>query len=206
MPYRRRRGVNAGLEAAANIAIKRAMQRIMIIRHAEKHLGTNEHGVNLQGAPAHHELTVRGWQRSGALVPFFAPPNGHPSDAAISTPKAIMASAATKASPSLRAQHTVLPLADLLGLKIDKRFPDGDEIDAAAAALEAASPLLISWHHSHIPIFAKLIAGAGLPCPTHWPDDCFDVVWVLDRDGDNMPWRFTQVVQRLFLNDRVEPI
>jgi len=178
----------------------------MIIRHAEKHLGTDEHGVNLQGHPAHHELTVRGWQRSGALVPFFAPAGGHAADAPISTPKSIMASAATKQSPSLRAQHTVKPLADLLGVGIDKRFPDGDEIDAAVAALAAPSPLLICWHHSHIPIFARLIAGAALPCPTHWPDDCFDVVWVLDRDDEHDPWRFTQVVQRLFLNDRTDPI
>ena len=176
------------------------------MRHAEKHAGTDEHGVDIYGAPARHELTVRGWQRSGALVPFFAPPNGHPPGSLISTPRSIMASGATKDSPSLRAQHTVRPLADLLGVTIDTRFPDEHEAAAAAAALVAPSPLLIAWHHSHIPLFAKLIAGVLLPCPDHWPDDCFDVVWVLDRDDEAGPWRFSQVVQRLFVNDRVDPI
>ena len=183
------------------------MTRIMIIRHAEKHVGTGDHGVDITGASARHELTVRGWQRSGALVPYFAPPQGHPPDAAIATPRSIMASAATKQSPSLRAQHTVRPLADLLGIEIDRRFADGEEAAAAAAALAAASPVLIAWHHSHIPILAKLIASAELACPNQWPDDCFDVVWVLDRDdGAAGPWRFSQVVQRLFVTDRTDPI
>lgn len=178
----------------------------MIIRHGEKHLGSDEHGVNMRGEPAHHELTVRGWQRSGALAAFFAPANGHPPGSLISTPRSIMASGATKHSPSLRAQHTVRPLADLLGITIDTRFPDENEAEAAAAALALPSPLLIAWHHSHIPLFAKLVAGVLLPCPDHWPDDCFDVVWVLDRDDNAGAWRFSQVVQRLFVNDRVTPI
>jgi phosphohistidine phosphatase SixA len=182
------------------------MTRIMIIRHAEKHSGTDQHGVNMLGEPARHELTVRGWQRSGALVPFFAPANGHPPGSLISTPRTIMASGATKDSPSLRAQHTVQALADLLGVRIDTRFPDEEEMDAAAAALMSPSPVLIAWHHSHIPLIAKLIGGALLPCPDDWPDDCFDVVWVLDRDENSGAWRFSQVVQRLFLNDRVDPI
>ena len=180
------------------------------MRHAEKHAGTGEHGVSIAGVPAHHELTVRGWQRSGALVPYFAPAGGHPPGAPIATPRSIMASAATRQSPSLRAQHTVQPLADLLGVTVDKRFADGDEVSAAAAALAAASPVLIVWHHSHIPILAKLIASAELPCPALWPDDCFDVVWVLDRpdqpDGADSHWRFSQVVQRLFVTDRTDPI
>ena len=55
------------------------MLKIMIIRHAEKHQhGSHDRGVNEDGRPAHHELTVRGWQRAGALVHLFAPPGGLP--------------------------------------------------------------------------------------------------------------------------------
>src|SRR5256885_1434292 len=51
------------------------MLKIMIIRHAEKHQhGSRDRGVAEDGRPAHHELTVRGWQRAGALVHLFAPP------------------------------------------------------------------------------------------------------------------------------------
>jgi phosphohistidine phosphatase SixA len=182
------------------------MRRIMIIRHAEKHAGTHERGVNLKGYHTSHELTVRGWIRSGALVRFFAPIGGIPDGAPISTPRSIFASAATEQSPSLRAQHTVSPLAEVLGVRIDHSHADGEEPAVVAAALAAPSPVLISWHHSHIPTIARTIGGAALDCPAAWPDDRFDVVWVLDRDDDAAPWRFSQVPQGLFAYDRPEAI
>ena len=184
------------------------MPRIMIIRHGEKHAnGGVERGVNLYGVHTKHELTVRGWQRAGALVRFFAPLDGMPPGLPISTPRTIFASAATKQSPSLRSQHTVTPLAEALGVEIDRTHACDEEPAIAAAALTAASPVLISWHHSHIPILAKLIGGLDLDCPAIWPEDRFDVVWILDRDDDDAgPWRFTQVPQRLFAGDRAEAI
>ena len=177
------------------------MTRIMIIRHAEKHNGTTERGVNIEGVHTKHELTVRGWQRAGALVRFFAPVGGTPEGAGISTPRSIFASAATAESPSLRPAHTVKPLAEMLGLTIDRSHACGDEAGVAAAALAAASPALISWHHSHIAVLARAVAGPGIDCPDDWPEDRFDVVWVLDRD-DAGAWRFSQVPQRLFAYDR----
>lgn len=183
------------------------MLRIMIIRHAEKHsTGGRERGVNIDGVHAHHELTVRGWQRAGALVRFFAPVAGAPPEPAISTPRAILASAATASSPSLRAQHTVRPLAEMLGLRIDNAHPDGAEPAVAAAALAAEGPVLIAWHHSHIPALARAIAGADLGCPAAWPDDRFDVVWTLDRSDADGAWAFSQVAQRLMAHDRAEAI
>jgi len=181
------------------------MTRVMIIRHGEKHAGTHEHGVNMKGERTSHELTVRGWQRAGALVRYFAPVGGLAPDAPISTPLTIFASAATPDSPSLRAQHTVLPLADVLRLKINAAHAEGEEMAVAAAALAAPQPVLISWHHSHIPVLAKALCGVGLGCPDSWPDERFDVVWVLDRDGAGV-WRFSQVPQLLFAGDREEPI
>jgi hypothetical protein len=186
------------------------MPRIMIIRHAEKHNGGRERGVNIDGFHTKHELTVRGWQRAGALVRFFAPVGGWPPGSPISTPRSIFASAATPESPSLRAQHTVKPLAETLGLLIDARHAEGEEPAAAAAALAAApmGPVLISWHHSHIPRLVGSVAGGELACPQDWPDERFDVVWVLDRSDEvaDAPWRFSQVAQCLFAYDRPEPI
>ena len=182
------------------------MTRVMIIRHGEKHTdGGRERGVNIEGEHTKHELTVRGWQRAGALARYFAPVGGNPPNARISTPQSIIASAATPDSPSLRAQHTVLPLADLLRIEIDKRFPEGEETLCAAAALAAPSPVLISWHHSHIPRLVRAIAGKQVGCPAHWPDDRFDVVWILDREGEG-DWRFSQVAQCLFAQDSAQTI
>ena len=95
------------------------MHKIMIIRHAEKHQhGIHDRGVTEDGRPAHHELTVRGWQRAGALVSYFAPHNALPKDSPIQTPHSIFASNATKQSPSLRAMHTAGPLAAALGTEL----------------------------------------------------------------------------------------
>ncbi len=180
----------------------------MIIRHAEKHAnGGVERGVNIHGVHTKHELTVRGWQRAGALAPFFAPPIGFPAGAPISTPRSIFASAATKQSASLRPQRTVQPLAALIGVQVNTDHACGQEAALAAAALAAPSPVLIVWHHSHIRDIAMLIAGVQIGCPVDWPEDRFDVVWVLDRadEGDG-PWTFNQVPQRLFATDLPRPI
>ena len=180
----------------------------MIIRHAEKHTNdTAGRSVNIEGAHAKHELTVRGWLRAGALVPFFAHPSGLPEGAPISTPRSIFASGPSKQSPSLRPKHTVLPLAVRLGIPIDTSHVCGQEASVAAAALQAPGPVLIAWHHSHIRDIARSIAGDSIAYPELWPDDRFDVVWILDRpDAAAGPWTFSQLPQRLLHNDRAEPI
>jgi broad specificity phosphatase PhoE len=69
--------------------------KIMFIRHGEK---PDDNGsvraVDENGAHDPNELTVRGWQRAGALVRFFAPPNGKFSHPALATPTTLFAAAA----------------------------------------------------------------------------------------------------------------
>ena len=182
------------------------MRRIMIIRHAEKPGDADpDHGVSWNGVHDRHDLTVRGWQRAGALVRFFAPIGGPP-NGRLASPATIIASAAMVDSRSLRAQHTVLPLAVALGIAIDTRHADGEEDAVAATALAAASPVLIAWHHHHIVSLARKIGGSAIGCPRHWPDDRFDMVWVLDRSADGAPWTFAQVPQRLLAGDRADVV
>ncbi len=178
------------------------MPKIMIIRHAEKPVhGGPDRSVCIDGFHAKHELTVRGWQRAAALVHFFAPRNGEPHHAGILPPRAIFAAAATELSPSLRSQRTVEPLSHALGLPIDASHAEGEEPAVAAAALLAPSPVLIAWHHHQIARLARLIAG-GVSCPEDWPDDRYDMVWVLDRPVPTDSWTLTQVPQLLFPHDR----
>jgi len=179
--------------------------KIMIIRHAEKPLdGGIERAVSLDGFHAKHELTVRGWQRAAALVGFFAPvhpmPEGHP----IAPPQTIFASAANIASPSLRAQRTIEPLALKLGVTVVTDHAEFEETELAAAALAAASPALIVWHHHAIPALARRITASAIDIPPIWPDDRFDLVWVLDRAEPGGAWKFVQVAQQLFAQDRDE--
>ena len=174
----------------------------MIIRHAEKHQhGSHDRGITEDGRPSHHELTVRGWQRAAALVHFFAPPGGFPAGSTLQTPRAIFASDATRDSPSLRAMHTVKPLADALKLAVHHQYAEEEEATLAPVVLAAPSPVLIAWHHGSIPRLVKAIAGKLPSCPTHWPDERFDMVWILERKDAHGGWSFSQMPQRLLPGD-----
>lgn len=180
------------------------MQRIMIIRHAEKPIaGRQDRSVCINGFHAKHELTVRGWQRAAALVHYFtAPRDNHP----VSPPRSIFAAVATPTSPSLRSQRTLEPLSSALGIAINLDHAEYEEAALAAAVLAAPSPVLIAWHHHSIPELVRHIAGEALAAPTVWPDDRYDVVWTLDREPPDGAWQFHQAPQRLFSHDRPHPI
>jgi broad specificity phosphatase PhoE len=172
------------------------MHKIMIIRHAEKHQHGAQ-GVTEDGRASALELTVRGWERAGALIRLF----GAAHDAAVETPRSIFASDATKHSPSLRAMHTVSPLAATLGLEVNHHYAEGQEEALLPAVLAAPSPVLIAWHHNHIIKLARLIAGDRIGWPREWPDDRFDLVWILQRGMHGGAWSFSQVAQCLLPDD-----
>jgi broad specificity phosphatase PhoE len=169
--------------------------KIMVIRHAEKpDAKAGIAGVTERGQASENDLTVRGWQRAGALVRYFNPQSAQPP---IARPGAIFATRPDDASPSKRPLHTVKLLAQDLDLEIDKRFADHDEEALVAAAKTAAPTVLISWHHERIDNIAKLL---GITNGGQWPNDRFDLVWVFDRVDTT--WRLTQVNQHLLPGDR----
>jgi broad specificity phosphatase PhoE len=128
------------------------MLKIMIIRHAEKHQhGSHDRGITEDGRPSHHELTVSGWQRAGALVHLFAPPGGLPDGCRIHTPRSIFASDATRDSPSLRAMHTAGPLAAALGIPVNHAYAEEVRGGAGGGSGRGAitgADRLAPWRHS----------------------------------------------------------
>lgn len=189
------------IEGRTNEVLSPTVSKIMIIRHAEKHQhGVHSRGVDADGRPSSHELTVQGWQRAGALVHFFSQSSVTAAHAAIQTPRAIFACRATKDSPSLRAMHTAAPLAAALGIELNHDYAEGEEDALIAAALAAPSPVLIVWHHGCISRLAKKFVGEKAGCPDDWPEDRFDVVWILERDARHC-WTFNQVAQCLLPGD-----
>jgi hypothetical protein len=92
--------------------------KILVVRHAEKpgDAGTIS-GVDIDGNRNRDELTVRGWQRAGALVRFFAPIDGHFRDQRIETPGRIFASRVAPHSKSLRSQTRLRRLRTSSGEK-----------------------------------------------------------------------------------------
>ncbi len=174
-------------------------QKIMIIRHAERpDPAQNIFGVTAAGNQDEHELSVRGWQRSGALVRFFNPTPPAPITTGLAVPEAVYATNPSDANPSKRPMRTVEALAEDLRKSLDTRFSEGDE-----AALVAEMNLdttrnnvLICWHHGHIDNIARKL---GVNNTGKWPDDRFDMVWVFDRDGTG--WRFHEINQHLLPGD-----
>src|SRR5262245_45688061 len=102
--------------------------KVMLIRHAERPSDDGTvHGVTKEGLQSEDELSVRGWQRAGALVRFFSPLEGHASKAGIATPTALFAPAVAGAVKSKRSKHTILPLAKLLSIRIRTDIEKGQE-------------------------------------------------------------------------------
>lgn len=178
--------------------------KIFIIRHAEKPPASGPPlGINSDGEPHPHSLVVRGWQRAGALVPFFCDSR----DAAIATPTSIFAppSHGTEGDHG-RPYETVVAIAERVGITIDTRFTlDGEEA-LAEAVLALDGVVLIVWEHKRIVAIANALLGDDRIAPQSWPDDRFDVVWIFDRDVPPARFRFSQRPQRLLSGDRSDAI
>lgn len=170
-------------------------RRIMIIRHAEKPDGRNA-GVSINGDQDDEDLIVRGWQRTGALVKFFAAPDDH----RITSPRFLFASGSGPHSKSLRPQHTISALGERLQLHPNVGHLKGDEQALSDDARTKNGAALIAWQHEAIPEIVNLIVGNTTTCPQRWPGERFDIVWVLDELTPGN-WSFNQVPQMLLPGD-----
>jgi hypothetical protein len=185
---------------------------VLIIRHAEKP-DQDHSAVNGSGAADSKSLTPRGWQRAGVWVEMLAPSLGQP--LALPKPTAIFASApATHSeiaagqggSRSQRPLETVSPLAAKLGLDIDLRFGKGKEADLANAISTIAGVVLVCWQHEDIAAIAQALAPPVHGAPTHWPGDCFNVIFRFDRPTAEAAWAFRQIAPVMLDGDRSQPL
>ncbi|SFK32534.1 hypothetical protein [Methylocapsa palsarum] len=181
-------------------------EKIMLIRHAERPSPDKTiRGVGLSGEKDKESLTVRGWQRAGALVRYFAPLGDHFAHPALATPHVLYACKAGPQAPSLRPQHTLLPLADFLrgrnNAAFNRDFYEGEEKALVEAVLGAPGPAVIAWKHNTLPLIANLILG-DTSAPQSWPFSRVDMVWVFDRLSGG--WTMIQVPQLLLAGDSDE--
>lgn len=180
---------------ASDGAARSGPNRILFIRHGELHEtpGFNEHGI-----PNNQSLTVRGWQRAGALVRRVCPQGGNRD----LVPDVVFASGVGQDSPSLRPQQTIAPLVEFLhragGVDTCFTFMKHDADTLMADVMRRSGTVLIAWEHSQI---AACIAALPNPPrhPDKWPDDRYDLIWRLDRDGDS--WSFSQGLQSVLSGD-----
>lgn len=170
--------------------------RIILLRHAEK--PDEEHGgVDAHGHPDGDELSVRGWQRAGALARLFAPGGG-----GLGVPDALFAERPCAAHPSRRCISTLQPLADRLGLTLDQRFQRGEEVELAQALSGADGLALAAWDHRSLGRLARALLGDTAKGPPEWPPSCFDRFWILSRAGSG--WQLEDVPQGLLAGDAPE--
>ncbi|MGH6856364.1 MAG: histidine phosphatase family protein [Methylocella sp.] len=177
----------------------------MLIRHAERPSADKSiRGVTEAGVKDKEELTVRGWQRAGALVRFFAPHDGRFVHPALARPDILFACKAGPSAPSLRPQHSLMPLAELLEVEFNRGYYEGQEEELVQKAIAARGTVLIAWKHNNMHLIANAILGNKTSAPQYWPLDRFDLVWVFDRRGNS--WTFMQVPQLLLAGDRPDVI
>lgn len=181
--------------------------KLMLIRHAEKEPsgGPPPYGVDEQGNQNEHSLIPRGWQRTGALVPFFREAWAR----GIEPPDAIYASKISATiimadghdiSKSLRPAQTVTPLAEAIGPAkgLQTPFAVGEESQLAQAILALENGIvLVAWEHNHIPIIAQAFSSET---PPSWPGSRFDEVWVFTRSKRG-GYGFEEVAQSLLSGD-----
>lgn len=181
-------------------------RKVMLIRHGEKpDKDGSVHGISEKGLHDPDELTVRGWQRSGALIRFFAPPHGMFSHAALATPDKIFACMPHGHVKSVRSAHTVEPLAKFLNKTVDLSHERGAEDQLAQAVIASQGVVLIAWEHDAIPKIAARIMSPHKLSADKWPDSRFDIVWVLDQSSAS-GWALTQAPQLVLPGDRSDVI
>lgn len=166
----------------------------MIIRHAEEH---EVDGITIEGRADPQSLTVRGWQRAGALVPLFLF-----KERGLPTPDTIYASGIAPGSESRRPQQTVAPLHAVLlekgPVSYSEAFAKPDTDALMAEVMTRSGIVLIAWNHSQIP---NCVAALPNPpqVPEDWPGHRYDLVWVLDQTDQG--WTFSEIPQRLLVGD-----
>lgn len=156
---------------------------VIIVRHAEKPEPGESHGVDHKGRPTDHGLTPRGWARSGALAARMAYA-GNPGDAII-RPQQVYATATDPHHASDRPRLTAHGIAQRLDLDMLDHLGRGDESKLAAEVRDSGKHTLVVWDHGHIPDLAHAFGMAtGVDVPSVWPEDRFDLYWVLTPGDD----------------------
>jgi hypothetical protein len=175
---------------------------VMFIRHGEKPGDDGPpHGINHKGENDPHSLSVRGWTRAGALAALFAhaPYPTHPN---VVMPARIVATKSTDGYKSKREVDTATPLAHRLALPVDQSFDHEHGAELAASILSDPRDTLVCWHHgSMTDVIAKLPVSNRAEIPGHWPEDRFDLIWVLSKAPGDSDYHFDVVAQNLLDGD-----
>lgn len=193
----------SALQVGHNARVSTPPDVILLCRHAEKpdpHEGSV--GVDRHGKADDHSLSVRGWQRAGAMAALLAhaPSAAH---AAVVKPARVIATKPTKHARSRREVDTATPVAERLGLRLIDEHGHGDIDGLANLVLGDPSPALVVWHHGEIPQVARALGADPEQVPHSWPDHRYDLLWLLTRNPSGA-YDVAVVPQRLLAGDAAD--
>jgi hypothetical protein len=175
---------------------------IVITRHAEKPGDSGKpRGINTDGEHDPHSLSVRGWTRAGALASLFGllPNSRYP---AVQEPVQVYATHPSHEAQSTREYDTAGPTAKKFGIKLESTFKHGEEKDLANVIIEGNQNALVVWHHGAIPrLLEHFDIENRSDIPESWPEDRFDLLWVLSKQPGATSFRWHEVNQSLLDGD-----
>jgi hypothetical protein len=164
--------------------------QILIIRHGEKPGDPSN-----DSAGDSPNLSTPGYERAASLAIYIP--------ATFGKPDALFATQASQNSN--RPVETITPLANALGLSIDRNYADNDYPALATEVLSdpkyAGKLVLICWHHGKIPELTSALGG--VPPTTHWKGHVFDRVWQIDypAGGATSGLKVVDIPQMLMYGD-----
>src|SRR5262245_34550940 len=178
-------------------------QVIVLIRHGEKpEPGSPGKGVDKDGDEDSESLLVRGWQRAGGLALLFD--GGSPR---FERPARIYASGVIKkdgsGSRSKRPLQTIKPLARRIGVTPIDDFTKGEEAKLAAQLVGLDGVTLVSWPHQSTDEIVRAVFKKSFD--RKWPDERYDLVWMLTRPDGASDWSFSETRQQLLVGDEGLP-
>jgi hypothetical protein len=190
-------------------------QTLIVIRHAEKPDDQKQiPGINLLGEIDSSSLSVRGWQRAGALAVLFGPDGGRadyprPDVVIAANPDVLPKNHNLSKLISKRPHQTIVPLCQRLEMKHVLDFGIGDEAEMLKVAYAKTGVVLICWEHYRIveALLPDIAKGQIIPgLPTKWDDARFDVMLRFDRPLPDAPWTYRQLFPKLLAGDSNRPL
>ena len=113
-----------------------------------------------------------------------------------------MATRPSQEAKSRREYDTAEPLARRLDIDVDDDHEHGHEHRLRDSILADPRPTLVVWHHGTM---AHLVRGFPIrnagDVPHAWPDDRFDLIWILAREADDEEYEFSSAAQSLLDGD-----
>jgi hypothetical protein len=176
---------------------------VIALRHGEKPADAEHEGAALDqagpGLDTHGQrnrssLTLRGWQRSGALAGtrvcgLLTPPTA---PITILVPR-------YRHTKHHRSYQTMRALADRLATPVEDRCGAGDVDGLERHVLQADGIVVVCWEHDPLVALARRLSTTA---PEAWPEGRFDVLWLLRRTV-NDEFDFEQRWQNLLVGDTV---